>query len=98
MNIQNIKGIMDSKIWKKIKGNKGYRGYTIIDTDYKPSKKRSSGQFFVLLVFFSHKVRDKTILNYHEEGCKVKKREGYEGLDSPHIQEFYGTMKMVNFS
>ena len=98
MNIRNIEGIMESKIWKKIKANKGYRGYKIIDADYKPQKKRNSGQFFVLLVFFHYKVRDKTILDYHEEGCKVKKREGYEGLDSPKIHTFYGTLKMLNFS
>lgn len=98
MNIENIKGIMASEIWKKITKNEGYRGYIIIDADYKPQKKRISGNFFVLLVFFSHKVKDKTILDYHKEGCRVPKREGYESLDMPNIHKFYGTLKMLNFS
>ena len=98
MNIENIKGIMESKVWKKITKNYGYRGYTIIDTHNTPEHKRISGQFFVLLIFFSHKVKDSTILNYHKEGCRVPKREGHEGLDQPNIHRFYGTMKMLNFS
>lgn len=98
MNIENIKGIMASKVWKKIIKNQGYRGYTTIDANYKPQRKRVSGSFFVLLIFFSHKVKDETILSYHKEGCRVPKREGHEMLDSPKIYTFYGTMKMVSFS
>lgn len=99
MNIKNIKGIMASEVWKKIIKNQGYRGYTIIDADYKPQKKRISGSFFVLLIFFSHAVKDKTILEYHKEGCRVPKQLGYyESLDMPNIHKFYGTLKMLNFS
>lgn len=97
MNIRNIEGIMQSNVWKKIVKNKGYRGYKIIDTERKPDNQRVSGQFFVLLVFFSRKVKDSTILKYHKEGCNVEKKK-YEVLDSPKIHEFYRTMKMLSFS
>ena len=33
MNIENIKGIIGSKVWKKITKNKYYRGYSILDTE-----------------------------------------------------------------
>lgn len=98
MDIENIKGIMADKVWKKIKRNKGYRGYTIIDADCKPSKKRTSGSFFVLMVFFTIGTKKKTLLEYHKQGRKVKKRNGYEMLDNTFNFEFYGNMQTLTFS
>lgn len=98
MNIKNIEGIMESKFWKKIEKNKGYRGYKIIDTYNKPQHQRISGQMFVLLVFFSDKVKDLTLKKYLKEGSFVPKKEGYEGLDNTQPYNFYGTMRMIIFS
>lgn len=98
MDIDNIKGIMASKFWKKITKNPNYRGYHILDTKSKPPKRRVSGSFFVLLVFFTHKVSNKTALRYSKEGRCVPNRVGGEMLDITEPHEFYGTMKMLRFS
>ena len=49
-------------------------------------------------MFFNYKVRDKTLFEYHNEGCRVKKRVGGEMLDSTDIHKFYGNMEMITFS
>ena len=89
---------MESPLWKKILRNKGYRGHIIIDTHNKPNKQRTSGQFFVLLIFFSRNTKTSTVKKYLKEGIRVPKREGYEMLDNTEPYEFYGTMKMIRFS
>lgn len=98
MNIENIKGIMESNLWKKILANPGYRGYYIIDEHRKPNNMRTRGQFFVLLVFFYKSVKEETLKRYLIEGSRVPKREGHEMLDNPKPLSFYGTLRMIQFS
>lgn len=93
MNIDNIRIIIESNLWKKMIRHKGYRGYKIVDTISK--KQRISGQFFCLLVFFE-KTNEKLLKGYLKEG-KIIGSNG-EGLDNPEIHKFYGTMQMVRFS
>lgn len=97
MNIRNIEAIMESEVWKRITKNKGYRGNIILDTYNKPHKQRELGQMFVLLIFFSKKVRKSTIESYRKDCCRVPKRSG-ESLDTPPIHDFYGTMQMLRIS
>lgn len=98
MNINNIKGIIESEVWKRIIKSKDYRGHHIIDADNKPEKQRTSGQFFVLLIFFGRDISKERVLEYRKECFKVPKREGHESLDTPDIHEFYGTLKMLRIS
>ena len=98
MMLQNIQGIMNSKIWRKILKNQGYRGHIIIDTENKPSKMRYGGSFFVLLVFFDKSVSDKTLKKYWKEGAFLPKSVGDESLDHVEPYHFYGTMRMLQYS
>jgi hypothetical protein len=94
MNIENIKRIMKSNLWKKIRNNKNYRNYMILDTKSKENQ-RTSGQFFVLLVFFNYQISEDTLKGYWKEGAIMSIGEGLDGYVS---DGFYGTIKMLRFS
>ena len=81
-------------MWKEILSDEEYRGHIILDSHSKTP--RSSGQFFVLLVFFQTN-KDKKLEGYLERGRKIKKVTN-EILDKPEIQHFYGTMRMLQYS
>ena len=94
MNIENIRKIMKSNLWNKIRNNKCYRNYFILDTHTKENK-RVTGQFFVLLVFFHRDIKERTLKNYWKEGAVMSTGEGLDGYSS---DGFYGTIKMLRFS
>lgn len=95
MNKKNIEIIKKSPLWKLIKQNNNYRGNIIIDTLNKPINERNTGQFFLMLVFFYKDIKDELLNYYLKEGRLMC--EG-EGLDTPDVYEFYGSIKMIRFS
>jgi hypothetical protein len=66
----------------------------ILDTESKENK-RISGQFFVLLVFFNYKIKEKVLIEYRKQGAIMSVGEG---LDSYESYIFYGVVKMLRFS
>lgn len=94
MNLRNIKRIMESDLWKDITKNEHYLNNFILDTESKENK-RKSGQFFVLLVFFNHKIKEELLEEYHKQGARMS--DG-EGLDRYEPYKFYGVVKELRFS
>jgi len=92
MNIDNIELIINSPLFKRIKRNKYYINYYILDTLY--TKQRKSGQFFCLLIFFKYKITNFTLGKYHKEG---KVMSTNESLDPNQDISLYG-MKILKFS
>jgi hypothetical protein len=80
MNIDNIKLIMSSNLWRNMEKHKGYIDYKIINTDQdNPDNK----QFHCLLVFFDHRTPLARLRHYMEEGRRMAQRESLDFYDKP---------------
>ena len=88
MDLKNINKIMSSNLWKKIKRNKNFLDFKIVDT----SKK---GYFNMLIVFFDMDCNENKMLEYLKKGRLMISTEL---LDRNPILRTYGRVRMIVYS